>query len=81
LEDLLPLSAQFLTVPLLIIIYLRRLSVLCQCCELVASVGQILVEDVLILGSTKMPWFLALPSMYIYAVFLVKIILAAVTVN
>jgi hypothetical protein len=44
-------------------------------------VGQILVEAVLILGSSKMPWLLAPLSVHIYVVFLVKIILAAVTVN
>jgi len=76
-----PFLPNCLTVPLFIIIYLSRLSVLCQCCELHASVGQILVEAVLILSSSKMPWFLALLSVYIYAVFLVQIILAAVTVN
>jgi hypothetical protein len=46
-------------------------------------VGQILVEAVWITGSFKMPWYPALLSVYIYAVFLFfkKIILAAVTVN
>lgn len=76
-----PFLPNCLTVLMSIIIYLRRLSALCQCCELLASVGQILVKAVLIRCSSTMPWLLALLSVYIYVVFLMKIVLAAVTVN